>query len=261
MRHAGQRHLRQGGIGEQMIDAGAEIDDGFQIGKSGQQPVRRQPDAGIGDVCRIADRVRPDAQLASLGVSAQGVHPFAGLRPVEGDEDCAHREAMLPQALAVESKPLQTDHRRAVMNCPGLERFERAVDRHAKRASVLVLMRSAGARRHLRCLDQRKEIEHVLVRYAGRRHQVEQRHQRSRRDAGFLLAFAPGGVGHIFAALDPPGRHLDQIALAQARDARRAETGGSARFRRARDRSAGSPRRARSARHRDRIVAPSSFTR
>ena len=38
MRHAGHRHLRQGGIGEQMIDAGAENDDGFQIGNPASNP-------------------------------------------------------------------------------------------------------------------------------------------------------------------------------------------------------------------------------
>ena len=35
------------------------------------------------------------------------------------------------------------------------------------------------------------------------------------RDAGFFLAFAAGGVGDVFAALDPPGRHLDHVALAE----------------------------------------------
>ena len=49
----------------------------------------------------------------------------------------------------------------------------------------------------------------------GRRHQVEQRHQALRRDADLLLAFAAGGVGDVFAALDPAGRHLDQVAAAE----------------------------------------------
>ena len=55
----------------------------------------------------------------------------------------------------------------------------------------------------------------MLVRRAGRRHQVEHRHQRPRRDADFLLAFAARGIGDVFAALDPPGRQLDHIALAE----------------------------------------------
>ena len=63
MRDARQRHLRQGRIGQQMIDAGAEIDDRLEIGKPRQQAVRRQPDAGIGDVawCR---RSRPARRAA-----------------------------------------------------------------------------------------------------------------------------------------------------------------------------------------------------
>ena len=46
----------------------------------------------------------------------------------------------------------------------------------------------------------------------GRRHQLEDRHQRVRRDADFLLAFAPRGLGDVLAALDPAGRQLDQVA-------------------------------------------------
>ena len=36
-----------------------------------------------------------------------------------------------------------------------------------------------------------------------------------RRNADLLLAFAPRGVADVLAALDPAGRHLDQIALAE----------------------------------------------
>ena len=44
---AGERHRRQRGIRQQMIDAGAEIDDRLEIGKSRQQAMRRIPDAGV----------------------------------------------------------------------------------------------------------------------------------------------------------------------------------------------------------------------
>ena len=94
MRDAGHRDRWQVRIGEQVVDAGPKIDDRFQVAKFCQQAVRRQPDAGVGDVIGIADRVRPDPQLASLGVGAQGVEPFAGLRSVDGDENGAHAEAI-----------------------------------------------------------------------------------------------------------------------------------------------------------------------
>ena len=86
----------------------------------------------------------------------------------------------------------------------------------------------------------RQEEEHVLVRRARRRHQVEQRHQRPGRDAGLLLAFAPRGIGDVLAALDPPGRHSTSRP-GRAPDAHRAGTGGSARSHRAPDRPGGSP--------------------
>ena len=81
MRDARHRDRWQVGVGEQVIDAGAKIDDRFQVMKFCQQPVRRQPDACVGNVVGVADGVRPGPQLASLGMGAQGVEPFAGLRP------------------------------------------------------------------------------------------------------------------------------------------------------------------------------------
>ena len=80
MRDAHHRDRWQVGVGEQVVDASPKIDDRFQVMKFCQQTVRRQPDACVGDVVGVADGVRPDPQLASLGVGAQGVDPFAGLR-------------------------------------------------------------------------------------------------------------------------------------------------------------------------------------
>ena len=42
---------------------------------------------------------------------------------------------------------------------------------------------------------------------------AEDRHQRLRRDADLLQAFAPRGVDQLLAALDPARRHLDHVAL------------------------------------------------
>jgi hypothetical protein len=47
MGDAGERHRRQCGIRQQVIDAGAEVDDRPEIGKSRQQAMRRIPDAGV----------------------------------------------------------------------------------------------------------------------------------------------------------------------------------------------------------------------
>ncbi len=44
---ASERHRRQRRIRQQMIDAGAQIDDRLEIGKSRQQAMRRIPDAGV----------------------------------------------------------------------------------------------------------------------------------------------------------------------------------------------------------------------
>ena len=94
MDHARDRHLRQGRIGEQMIDAGAEIDDRLQIRKAA-------PAGRAADSRRRRRRYRAGSPIASgqtrnvaaPGDGAQSLDPFAGLRPVDGDEDGAHRAA------------------------------------------------------------------------------------------------------------------------------------------------------------------------
>ncbi len=82
MDHARNRHVRQFRIGEQVIDAGAQCDNGFQIGKAGQQSVRRPPYAGHADVRGIADVIRPEANIAARRVPTQKIGPrlraFAG---------------------------------------------------------------------------------------------------------------------------------------------------------------------------------------
>src|SRR5205807_8894009 len=57
---ARDRNTRQRRIGEQLIDARAEIDDRLEVWKSREQTMRRIPDTGIRDIVRIADRMRPD---------------------------------------------------------------------------------------------------------------------------------------------------------------------------------------------------------
>src|SRR5512143_1729292 len=55
----------------------------------------------------------------------------------------------------------------------------------------------------------------MLVGRAGRRHQLENRHELRCSDAYLLLALAPCSVQHVLAALDPARRDFDQVALAQ----------------------------------------------
>ena len=74
--------------------------------------------------------------------------PFLGLRPVDRDAEWRSSRGDAPardlaQPTAVEREPLQREHapRRSAAS-PAVERFERAIDRHAQRARVLLLMRA-----------------------------------------------------------------------------------------------------------------------
>ena len=63
-RHPNQRHLRQAGIGDQRVDAGAEVENDAQIRKSRKLAWSRLPDRGIVDVGGIELRHRATAPRA-----------------------------------------------------------------------------------------------------------------------------------------------------------------------------------------------------
>ena len=72
-----------------MVDAGAEIEDDFQISKWRQQSVRRAPNAGIGDIRRIADMIGPQPDVARGEFAPENIVILGGLRTVDRKEDGA----------------------------------------------------------------------------------------------------------------------------------------------------------------------------
>ena len=83
------RHIGQLGIRDEVIDAGAERKNRLQMGKTGQQPARRLPGTGIGDVGGIAQtRRQPD--IAPAARASESVLPARRIETGEGQEDCAH---------------------------------------------------------------------------------------------------------------------------------------------------------------------------
>ena len=178
------------------------------------------PDAGVGDVVR--DRRSRPARRARRGPwhasrSAASHSPACGPSTASRMALIARRgSGDLGKPAAVEREPLQrrSPPRRSAACRPRAPASARSIGTRSGRVSSC----SCAAPARSGTFDastSAEEEEHVLVRRARRRHQVEDRHQRPRRDADLLLAFAPRGVGDVLAALDPAGRHLDQIARAE----------------------------------------------
>ena len=82
-RDAHQWHLRQGPIGHERIDAGAEVEDHLQIRKRRELARNRLPDRGIMDLGGVVSRFRSlqDAPVTADLVEA-GLPSFS--RPVLG---------------------------------------------------------------------------------------------------------------------------------------------------------------------------------
>ena len=96
---AHERQVGQGRIGEHVVGAGAEIEDDFEISKLREQSVRRAPDAGIGDVRRIADTIGPQPDVARGEFALENLVILGGLRTVDRKEDGArgHDAAIAPR--------------------------------------------------------------------------------------------------------------------------------------------------------------------
>ena len=75
---AHDRHAAgQLGIGEEMVDPGAQRDDELQVGEGGEEARRRPPDQRRLDLGGIAE-VRPDAELGRRRRFRERGAPFRG---------------------------------------------------------------------------------------------------------------------------------------------------------------------------------------
>ena len=99
---AHDRHVGQLRIGEDVIDAGAERKDRLETRQAREQPARRVPGAGIGDVGGIAEALRPQADVAPRRQRAHALPPRLRIEPSDGEEDRGHQcifqlASILPQ--------------------------------------------------------------------------------------------------------------------------------------------------------------------
>ena len=189
----------------------------LRFGNPASKPCGGMPDAGVGDI--VADRRRASgqsAELAALGVGAQARRairrPAARRRP-RRMALIAPRPRDLAQAVAVEREPLQGEHRRAVVQLGRLERFQRAVDRHAERPRVLLLVRRAGALRHLRRIDQRRG-RRTCARPTSPADGIRSNIGTSVRGATPISSWHSRRAASATSSprSTRPGRHLDQVA-------------------------------------------------
>ena len=81
-------HIGQIGIGKNMIDAGAEREDHFEMRQAGEQRARGVPCAGIGDVGGVV--VRPQADVALRRERAQAIRPRLRIGAGDGEQDRGH---------------------------------------------------------------------------------------------------------------------------------------------------------------------------
>jgi hypothetical protein len=91
---AHDRHVGQIRIRDDVIDAGAERKDRLQTRQAGEQPARRVPGAGIGDVGGIAEALRPQADVALRRQRAHALFPRLRIKPGDSEEDRGHENSL-----------------------------------------------------------------------------------------------------------------------------------------------------------------------
>ncbi len=87
---AHDRHVGQIRIREDMVDAGAQRKDRLETRQAGEQPARRIPGAGVGDVGGIAEALRPQPDVALRRQRAQALLPRLRIKSGDGEEDGGH---------------------------------------------------------------------------------------------------------------------------------------------------------------------------
>ena len=219
-----------------------------KLWKSGEQAVRRHPDAGVCDVVRVADRVRPDAQRASLGVRV-AARP-AIRRPADHRQRPEWRSSRgdLSQAMPVEREPLQPQDGRAVMQLAAGKR-RRARGRSAREAGACPP--AHALRRHAPAPSRHRQRR-------GRRtcaRPTSQPTASASKIGTSVCGTTPISSWHSRRAASAtssprstrPGRQLDQIAVPERQMRAKPELADQHDLRRDRDRPARSPPRGRSA--------------